>query len=73
MGIPISLKCSISLDWMQILGKINAKFTHWGSQWLNLAGQIVLIKIVFFALPLYQFFVLLSPKGIINQISSKIR
>jgi hypothetical protein len=32
LGIPISLKRSASHDWVHILGKINAKFTHWGSQ-----------------------------------------
>lgn len=52
--------------------KINAKFTLWGSQWLNLVGQIVLIKAMLSALPIFQSASLLAPKSITNQITAKL-
>jgi hypothetical protein len=73
LGIPIALKKTSSHDWRHIIEKINSKFTSWGSQWLNLVGRIVLIKAIFSALPIYQSSMLLTPKGISNQISAKIR
>jgi hypothetical protein len=75
LGIPISLQTTSAQVWQQIIEKMNRKLMHWGSQWLNLASRVILIKAVLLltALPLYQCSALLAPKGIVKQITMKIR
>lgn len=53
--------------------KINHKSTHWGTQWLNLAGRVALIKSILSALPIYQYSALIAPKRIYGLLSKKIR
>jgi hypothetical protein len=71
LGIPISIISSRTQIWKQILDKINKKLNQWGSQWLNLAGKVILIKVVLYALPIYQSSTLLAPKGISKKILSR--
>jgi hypothetical protein len=46
LGIPICLKSLPNSTWNQILDKIKNKLDQWGSFWLNLADQTVLLKSV---------------------------
>lgn len=73
LGIPISLKATSSQEWLHITEKINLKFIQWGTQWLNPVGRVILIKAILLTLSLYQCSALLAPRGIVNQISMKIR
>jgi len=45
----------------------------WGFSWLNIAGKSVLIKCVLNSLPLFQFFVLLAPTGILRKMEEITR
>jgi hypothetical protein len=58
---------------MSILKKIIVKLGQWGSQWLNPAGRVVLIKCVLSPLPLYISSAMLAPSGIMNQIAMNIQ
>jgi len=44
----------------------------WGFSWLNIAGKSFLIKSVLNNLPLFQFFVLLAPSGILRKMEEII-
>ena len=46
LGIPIFKTKSKSSAWNPIVEKIKNKIQGWGSTWLNLAGKVVLIKVV---------------------------
>ena len=42
---------------------------QWGSQWINLAGKVVLLKSVLSSLDIYQNSILLAPSSISTQIN----
>eukprot|EP00253_Pinus_taeda_P005523 PITA_05523 len=73
LGLPIFLKRAYSRDWMPLVEKFKSKPQAWGVNWLNLAGKTVLIKVVLSNLPLFQFSVLLAPKGILQKMEQYIR
>eukprot|EP00253_Pinus_taeda_P010169 PITA_10169 len=73
LGLPIFLKRSYSRDWMPQVEKFKSKLQAWGANWLNMAGKTILIKAVLSSLPLFQFFVILEPKGIIQKMEQYIR
>ena len=55
------------------MDKIKKKITRWGTAWLNLAGRVVLIKVVLNSFLLYQWSLLLAPIKVINQIEILVR
>eukprot|EP00253_Pinus_taeda_P006650 PITA_06650 len=73
LGLPLFLKRSYSRDWMSQVEKFKSKLQAWGANWLNMAGKTILIKAVLSSLPLFQFFVILAPKGIIQKMEQYIR
>jgi len=44
----------------------------WGSRWLKPTGRVILIKSILYALPLFQFSSLLTPKGILKYLAQLI-
>jgi len=58
---------------MEVVSKIKSKIVAWGGQWLNNAGKLILIKVVFSSLPIYQASFLHAPKVITEQVSKLIR
>ena len=66
LEVPIVKTKSKSSDWNPIVEKIKNKITGWGTAWLNLAGKVVLIKVVLNSYMLYQCSLLLAPGEIIN-------
>jgi hypothetical protein len=60
-------------DWLPQIDKFKIKMQAWGSSWLNIAGKTVLIKVVLNSLPLFQFFVLQAPVGILGKMEDYIR
>lgn len=72
-SLPIFHKRALSKDWYPQIEKFKAKMQAWGSSWLNIAGKSVLIKAVLSSLPLFKFFVLLVPMGIIKKMEELIR
>ena len=73
LGVPIVKLKSKSLDWNPIVDKIKNKISGWGTIWLNLAGKVVLIKVVLNSFLLYQCSLLLAPGKIINQIEVMLK
>ena len=73
LGVPIFKLKPISSAWSPIVDKIKKKITRWGTAWLNLAGRVVLIKVVLNSFLLYQCSLLLAPSKVINQIESLVR
>ena len=69
LGLPLTLSSIPPSLWLDVLAKIKAKIASWGGQWLTKAGQLVLIKVVLFALPIFQSSLLLAPKYISSQVS----
>jgi hypothetical protein len=45
----------------------------WEETWLNLAGNVVLLKSILTSLPIYQNSILLAPKTIFNKIDTLLR
>ena len=52
--------------WEIFFDNIKKKFENWETRWLNPVGQLVFIKSVLSALPLYQFSTLLALFGVVN-------
>lgn len=73
LGILISLGVSNADEWDAVLQKIWKQIQFLGAQWLNVARQVVLIKLVLSSLPVYMDFGLIAPKGIIHQIGVFLR
>jgi hypothetical protein len=55
------------------MDNIKAKFTQWGSHWLNPASRVVLIKLVLSSLPIFQFSTLLAPTNVKLSIAQELR
>eukprot|EP00253_Pinus_taeda_P014252 PITA_14252 len=73
LRLPIFNKRASSKDWSPQLDKFKAKMQVWGSSWLNIASKVMLIKAVLNSLPIFKFFVLLAPVGIIKKMEELIR
>ena len=71
--MPIFKVKTYSSAWQPIVEKIKSKIIGWGTTWLNLAGKVVLIKVVLNNYLLYQCSLLLAPVKIINQIEGLMR
>ena len=59
--------------WLEVISKLKAKIASWGGQWLTKAGNLIMIKSILIALPIYQSSLLPAPKEIMDQISKLIR
>ena len=53
--------------------KIKRKITGWGTSWLNMAGKVILIKVVLNSYLLYQCSLLLTLVKIMSQIEGLMR
>ena len=73
LGVPIFKSKSKTSPWLPIVEKVKKKVMGWGAVWLNLAGKVVLIKVVLNNYMLYQCSLLLAPAQIINQIEGLMR
>jgi len=73
LGLPLTLGVNKTSLWQEILRKIKKKIVGWGSQWLTNAGEVILIKSVLSALPIYQASFLLAPKYVTEHVSKLLR
>eukprot|EP00253_Pinus_taeda_P003424 PITA_03424 len=55
LGMPVSLGPLKAATWNEILDKVKRKIQQWGTQWLNPASRIILLKSGISSLPLYRF------------------
>jgi len=56
-----------------LIKKMKKNINQWGSQWLNIVGQVILIKSILSSLPVYQFVMLQMQAGILNELDILIR
>ena len=73
LGVPIFKSKTKTSARFPIVEKFKRKIMGWGAVWLNLAGKVVLIKVVLNNYLLYQCSLLLAPAQIINQIEGLMR
>ena len=73
LGVPIFKATLKTSNWFPIVQKIKNRINTWGSDWLNPAGKVVLIKAVLSRIPIYQCSILLAPKEIIASIEALLR
>lgn len=68
LGAPLTNKPWQKIRWEKILATMKKKCQNWTHRALNFAGRLVLAKAVLQAIPQYLLSLLLSPKGILQQI-----
>eukprot|EP00253_Pinus_taeda_P003315 PITA_03315 len=61
LGMPVSLGPLKATTWNEIIDKVKRKVQQWGTQWLNPAGRIILLKSGTSSLPLYRFTLYQAP------------
>eukprot|EP00253_Pinus_taeda_P028450 PITA_28450 len=61
LGMPVSMGPLKANTWNEILDKVKRKIQQWGTQWLNPAGRIILLKSGISSLPLYRFTLYQAP------------
>eukprot|EP00253_Pinus_taeda_P001852 PITA_01852 len=54
--------------WEPVTNKLQDKFRKWTSRSLNLAGRLVLTKVVLQTIPIFMFSTLPAPKGVLQHI-----
>eukprot|EP00253_Pinus_taeda_P036151 PITA_36151 len=70
LGIPLTDKPLSKEVWEPVTNKLQDKVRKWTCRSLNLAGLLVLTKVVLQAIPIFMFSALLAPKGVMQQIGS---
>lgn len=61
LGMPVSLGPLKAATWNETIDKVKRKIQQWGTQWLNPAGRIILLKSGISSLPLYRFTLYQAP------------
>ena len=72
LGMPLTLEINKAPHWLEIISKIKAKMNAWGSQWLTITRNLILVKYVLSSLPIYQALFLLDPKMTTKHLSKMI-
>ena len=73
LGLPLTLGKNNPSLWLDIIGKLKAKIASWGGHWLTKARKFIVIKPILSALPIYQSYLLLALKKIMDKISKLLR
>ena len=68
LGIPLTNKPLSREVWEPVTNKLQDKIKKWTSRSLNLAGRLVLTKVVLQTIPIFMFSTLPAPKGVIQHI-----
>eukprot|EP00253_Pinus_taeda_P013455 PITA_13455 len=68
LGAPLTLRPWQKGHWEKILANMKKRCSHWTNRALNLAGRLILTKVVLQAIPQYLLSMLPAPKGILQQI-----
>eukprot|EP00253_Pinus_taeda_P028947 PITA_28947 len=67
LGAPLTASALKQLAWRTLLEKLDSKLNLWTHRSLNLASQVVLIKSILQAMPLYLFSILAAPKWVLKR------
>eukprot|EP00253_Pinus_taeda_P010304 PITA_10304 len=70
LGMPLTEKPLSKGVWELVTNKLQDKVRKWTCRSLNLAGRLVLTKVVLHAIPIFMFSTLPTPKGVQKQIRS---
>lgn len=68
LGIPLMHKRATKVTFSPLIHKAQQQLASWKCMFLSMAGQIVLIKYVFSAIPRYQMQTMLLPYGVLNDL-----
>lgn len=67
LGVPLTIKPLQKSIWEPVINKMQDKIRKWTIMSLNLAGRLVLIKVVLQSIPVFMLPVLPAPKGMLHQ------
>lgn len=66
LGVPLTNKPLQKSTWKQVINMMQDKIKKWTIISLNLAGQLVLTKVVLQSIPIFMLSTLLAPKGVLQ-------
>eukprot|EP00253_Pinus_taeda_P022180 PITA_22180 len=73
LGMSVSLGPLKAATWNEIIDKVKRKIQQWGTQWLNPAGRIILLKSGISSLPLYRFTLYQAPATFHHKLEIALR
>ena len=73
LGFPLFKSNPKTTDLNPLIEKIKKKILAWGAIWLNLAGKMVMIKLVLNGYPLYRCSMMLDPNGMLTKIEGLLK
>jgi len=68
LGVPLTDKPLHKIIWEPIINKMQDKIRKWKIKSLNLAGRLVLTKVVLQSIPIFMLSALPAPKGVLQQM-----
>lgn len=73
LSLPIGADATRKGMWQSVLDKIGARLAAWNSNHLSLAGKIILLKSVLYALPIFYLSFFKAPVGVVGAIETLFR
>lgn len=73
LGMPVTLGNLKASTWSEVIDKVKRKVQQWGTQWLNPAGRLILLKSGISSLPLYRFTLYHAPASFHNKLEIALR
>ena len=70
LGIPLGVGVLKKASWQELLDRMKHRLSSWVLRPLNFASQLVLVKAVLYAMPIYLFCILSAPKSVLHEIRS---
>ena len=67
LGVPLTTKPMLKRIWEPLINKLQDKVSKWTINSLNLAGKLVLTKVVLQVIPIFMLSALPAPKGVFQQ------
>jgi hypothetical protein len=71
--MPISKSSPNLAHWLPLIDKMKIWINSWGTSWLNLAGKLVLIKLVLSSIPIYLCSILFTQAIFFSKFESLLR
>lgn len=70
LGAPLTSSALKHSSWKHLLEKLEDHLFLWTNRSLNMAGRVILIKVVLQSMPLYLFSILAAPKWVLKEIKN---
>lgn len=68
LGNQLDINPTRLTNWQQIIEKIKNRLASWYFRAINIAGRLVLLKLVLQAIPIYPLSIMAAPKGVCNKM-----